>query len=72
MLKHYKENFHIEQDLGWDDYMCPVTQTWSKTKRIALETWSLYERVGSPSYQTWRKVFKNEKEAQKYLDSLPD
>jgi hypothetical protein len=71
-MKHYKGKFHIEQDSGYVEEQCPVTKIWSMTKRVSLKTWTLYERVGSPSYQTPRQTFKNENEAQKHLDSLPE
>ena len=66
----FKGKFHAEQDLGWEEEYCQVTEKWSRTKRVLLNTWTIYERVGSPEYQTPRFHFENEKQAIKKMDEL--
>jgi len=45
-------SFHLEQDSGYLPEQCPVTRKWSNTRRVLLPSWTVYEYVGSPSYQT--------------------
>jgi len=67
---YYTGNFHAERDLGWEEEQCSATKKWSMTKRTILNTWTIYERVGFPSYQTPRFYFQNEKQALKKIQEL--
>ena len=69
-LRDYRGPFHIEQDAEWAPER-RASGKWAATDRKSAKTWSLYETVGSPAYQTLRKTFANEKEARAYLETLP-
>lgn len=53
--------FHVEQDRAYEFEQCPVTKVWRRTKVVLLKTWTAYEFVGSPAYQT--PVFRAKDEA---------
>jgi hypothetical protein len=47
-----ERRFHIEQDRRYEAEQCGVTKKWSNTKVKMISTYTVYEFVGSPSYQT--------------------
>lgn len=47
-----ERRFHIEQDRRYEAEQCGVTKKWSNTKVKMISTYTVYESVGSPSYQT--------------------
>ena len=44
--------FNIERDTEYLPEQCPVTKKWSATRLALKMTWTVYETVGSPAYQT--------------------
>ena len=65
----YKNKFYAEQDY---EYQAEQNHAgnWRNTKRVMLNTWTIYEYVGSPAYQTPRHHCKNKEEAEKLLATL--
>lgn len=47
-----ERRFHIEQDRGYSGEWINQNTKWANTKVNMLETYTVYESVGSPSYQT--------------------
>lgn len=64
-----KRRFNVEQDDKWVSEQ-HHNGKWAATKRVQLSTWTVYEYVGSPSYQTPIYFAKNETEAREYVESL--
>ncbi len=62
--------FHTEQDARYVPEQCPVTKIWMATKRELLKTWTIYEFVGSPSYQTPLEQGLTESQAKRLLQEL--
>lgn len=57
----------IEQDHEYVSEQCSVTKRWYKTKRVMKNTYTVYETVGKPSYETPVYFAKNYTEAQEYI-----
>lgn len=66
---HYKGKFHAEQDTGWEGEWGGDGK-WAATKPVSLKTWTIYETVGKPSYETGRFFLKNERAALNKLKTL--
>lgn len=47
-----ERRFHIEQDRTYEAEYSRATKNWTNTKEVSLPTYTVYEYVGSPSYQT--------------------
>jgi len=47
-----ERRFHIEQDRGYSGEWINQNTKWANTKVNMLSTYTVYESVGSPSYQT--------------------
>ena len=63
-------SFHIEQDYKWVSEQNPVTKQWMKTKQVSLPTYTVYEYVGEPLYQTPVLVGVSNKQAKEYVNSI--
>jgi hypothetical protein len=64
------QSFHIEQDYKWVSEQNPVTKQWMKNKQVALNTYTVYEYVGEPLYQTPVLVGVSNKEAKEYVNKI--
>ena len=42
----------LEREIKWVESQCPVTKRWSRNKLDWTGKWTVYNTVGSPSYQT--------------------
>ena len=47
-----ERRFHIEQDRGYSGEWINQNTKWANTKVKMVSTYTVYESVGSPSYQT--------------------
>ena len=47
-----ERRFEVEQDRTYEDEWINENTKWASTKVVILPTYTVYERVGSPSYQT--------------------
>lgn len=47
-----ERRFHIEQDRAFSGEWINEKQKWSNTKVKMISTYTVYESVGSPAYQT--------------------
>lgn len=47
-----KRRFHIEQDRAYSGEWINDKRKWSNTKVKMISTYTVYESVGSPAYQT--------------------
>lgn len=61
--------WHAEQDTDYESEQDCNGVRW-RTKRVSRPTWAIYERVGSPSYQTPRFTLRGESAARAKLSEL--
>jgi hypothetical protein len=65
---YHAGKFHAEQDRGWEPELTPLG--WMRTRQVDLPTWTVYETVGCPSYQTPRFYLPDEKSALRKLTEI--
>jgi len=62
--------FHVEQDARYVPILINEGAKWSNCDRKPLPSWSIYESVGSPAYQTPIITGLSEKQAKTKFQEL--